>query len=454
MKDSGRKSPPGRVKAASLPPRADVRQSIAAALAKLHGPEHQGRMLSAARGPGLVHSAVKEGRPVAQAEHVALAADLLRQAQAALDAQPPDSISVAGFINNDDIALSIVLSRIAEKHTTRPAPPPGVMRQDIAGVDQYELLDPGWWASVANRLLHKKAPFLAHSSLNDFRIELPEETLSVAMVGDWGTGLASSREIARHIAALKPAITIHLGDVYYSGTKHEVETRFLPDWPAGTIGTFAINSNHEMYAGGEGYFQVTLRQSAFARHQKASYFCLSIPGWQIIGLDSAYAASDFFYQKGRLSDAQLAWLGAQLAEGARRGQRSIVLTHHNPMEVRGGTDQAFLDQMLRAGEPHPFDFWYFAHEHVAARYAPYGPEGRQFLGRCVGHGGVPYAPEGKPAAGNGVRVEWTESELAGDPEEPRRAKNGFVFLVLDSKTRKLTETFIDEFGKRKVERSF
>jgi hypothetical protein len=411
-------------------------------------------MRSAAGGPGLVQSAVRQRRPVAPVDHAALAADLLRQAQAALDAQPSDPISVEGFSNNDDIALSIVLSRISEKHTTRKEPPPGVMRQDIAGTDQYELLDPGWWASVANRLLHKKVPFIAHSSLKDFRVEFAEENLSVAMVGDWGTGLPSSHEIARLMAALNPSITIHLGDVYYSGTKHEVETRFVPGWPAGSLGTFAVNSNHEMYAGGEGYFGVTLKQTAFARHQKASYFCIATPGWQIIGLDSAYEASDFLYQKGRLSDAQLAWLGAQLAEGARRGQRSIVLSHHNPIEVGGGTDKAFLEQMLRAGDPHPFDFWYFAHEHVAARYAAYGPEGRQFLGRCVGHGGVPYAPESKIATAGDVRVEWTELELAGDPEEPRRAKNGFVLLVLDSKTRKLTETFIDEFGKRKAEGTF
>ena len=209
-----------------------------------------------------------------------------------------------------------------------------------------------------------------------------------------------------------------------------------------------------MYAGGEGYFNVTLKQSAFARRQKASYFCVSTPGWQIIGLDSAYEASDFLFQKGRLSDGQLSWLSAQLAEGARRGQRSIVLTHHNPIDIDGGTDKGLLDQMLRAANPHPFEFWYFAHEHVAARYGPYGPAGRQFLGRCVGHGGVPYAPEEKLAAGKGIRVEWTETELAGDPEELRRAKNGFVHLVLDSNTKKLTETFIDEFGKRKIEGTF
>ena len=384
--------------------------------------------------------------------------DLLHGAREALDQLPSDAIVVDGFLHNDSLALSLVLSQIAEKQAApkkKVAPTrPGVMKEDIPGTDQYELLDPGWWASVANRLVHKKAPFISHSSVTDFRVEIAEENPTVALVGDWGTGLRTSQEIARHMAALEPSITIHLGDVYYSGTKHEVETRFLPDWPIGSIGTFAINSNHEMYAGGEGYFQVTLQQASFSRHQKASYFCLSLPGWQIIGLDSAYEATDFLYQKGRLSDAQLEWLTAQLAEGARRGQRSIVLTHHNPIDVAGNKDRELLDQMLRAAQPHPFDFWYWAHEHVAARYAPLGPLGRRFLGRCVGHGGVPYAPERPGQTGKGIQVEWTETELAGDPEEPRRARNGFVFLTLDSKTRKLRETFVDEFGEKKAGATF
>src|SRR5262245_64783082 len=105
---------PGR-QTGALPTRAVVQQSIAQALDKLHGPEHRARMGSAMRGPGLVQSAIKEGREPSQAEHLALAADLLHQAQAALEAQPPDALTVGGFIDNDDIALSLVLSRIAEK---------------------------------------------------------------------------------------------------------------------------------------------------------------------------------------------------------------------------------------------------------------------------------------------------------------------------------------------------
>lgn len=438
------------MKSVALPPRDDLRERITGALEKLGGPHRGGRVLSASGGRGLLLSAVTEGRPIAEAEHKALAGELLQEARKALD-EDPDPITVAGFFNNDSIALSLVLSQIAEKQAAPKGP--GVLK-DLTGTDRYELLDPGWWASVANRLTHKRVPFIGHSSPMDFRVEITEQNPTLAMVGDWGTGLPSSLEIARHMTALNPSITIHLGDVYYSGTKQEVETRFLPEWPSGSIGTFAINSNHEMYAGGEGYFGLTLQKDVFSRHQKASYFCVSAPGWQVIGLDSAYEAPDLLYQKGRLSAAQLSWLQAQLAEGARRGQRSIVLTHHNPLDAHGGTDQGLLDQMLKVAEPHPFDFWYWAHEHIAARFAPFGPSGRQFLGRCVGHGGVPYAPEHTGNVGNGITVEWTETELAGDQEEPRRAKNGFVLLALDSTAKTLEETFFDESGVKKSAAKF
>ena len=52
---------------------------------------------------------------------------------------------------------------------------------------------------------------------------------------------------------------MHLGDVYYSGTKKEVQQRFLDIWPkdAGRR-TIAVNSNHEMYSGGFGYFDLAL----------------------------------------------------------------------------------------------------------------------------------------------------------------------------------------------------
>ena len=59
------------------------------------------------------------------------------------------------------------------------------------------------------------------------------------------------------MASLDPDITIHLGDVYYTGEKEEYTDYFFPDWPLDNHpehGTFLLNANHEMYSGGYDYF--------------------------------------------------------------------------------------------------------------------------------------------------------------------------------------------------------
>lgn len=415
--------------AAELPPRHEISDSISHALTQIDSPVLWDRTL----GGGPQHP-----------EHWETAVRVLSTAKEELARQSADPISLGGFIDTDSLELSLVLSRIAEVNR-----PEVRVLADLPGVSKYELLDPGWWASLFNRVAHKRVPWISHQKLDDFRVDVNREMLSIAMVGDWGTGLPTSTRIASAMKGKKPDVTVHLGDVYYSGLESEVNSNFLPNWPAGTFASFAVNSNHEMYSGGEGYFRVTLKDKAFQPHQKASYFCLSMPAWQLIGLDSAYAAPDFLYHHGGLADSQVEWLEYQLALGAKNNQRSIILTHHNPLSASatGGVDKGLLDRLTQAGSQNPFHFWYWAHEHVGARFALFGAPSRQFLGRCVGHGGIPYAPEKVGNVAGGASVEWTETEKPGNQDpEPRRGKNGFVFLELTPGPKGLRETFIDEFG--------
>ncbi len=67
-------------------------------------------------------------------------------------------------------------------------------------------------------------------------------------------------DCAKSIAAdpKKCDFHLHLGDVYYSGTRTEVKDRFLRHWPQDArLGHLTTNSNHEMYCGGEGLFKET-----------------------------------------------------------------------------------------------------------------------------------------------------------------------------------------------------
>ncbi|MHC4973509.1 MAG: metallophosphoesterase, partial [Planctomycetota bacterium] len=83
------------------------------------------------------------------------------------------------------------------------------------------------------------------------------EGSTIALAGDWGSGTYSAYQVADRIRELEPDYTVHLGDVYYSGTKEEFDRYFLPEdaWPEGKKGTFALNGNHEMYSGGRAYFE-------------------------------------------------------------------------------------------------------------------------------------------------------------------------------------------------------
>src|SRR5712691_7085501 len=53
----------------------------------------------------------------------------------------------------------------------------------------------------------------------------------VALAGDWGTGTDSAAQVAKRIRGHEPDVTIHLRDVYYSGTAQEYQDYFLAAVP-------------------------------------------------------------------------------------------------------------------------------------------------------------------------------------------------------------------------------
>jgi hypothetical protein len=103
---------------------------------------------------------------------------------------------------------------------------------------------------------------------------------TVALLAEWGGDNPAARHLASIVQKHKPNLAIHLGDIYYGGISTECET-FLQLWPFQTntrnplIGvppntSLALNGNHEMYSGGEAYFNIVLK--AFGQPQP--FFCL------------------------------------------------------------------------------------------------------------------------------------------------------------------------------------
>lgn len=305
----------------------------------------------------------------------------------------------------------------------------------FAGFEKYDNLDPGWIAVVwekAKSLLRGKAKFIKHEKKTDFRFEIVDKpTATIALVSDWGGGNDAARAVAAQIKARQPDHVIHLGDIYYAGTEHEINNRFLNMWdfwstPATPGRSFALNSNHEMYSGGHGYFKTTIK----ALKQPASYFSLSNKHWRIIGLDTGYVDHD-------LNAEQLDWLGGQLTGAAK----TILLSHHQPFSAFASGDSG---AKLRA-RVQPFfnkvHGWFWGHEHLCVAYGKH----LGINGRCIGHGCIPYEV---PTSSNDIPVTWIDARKQSNG----RGMHGFALLTLSGANMQIE--YIDHNGDVAYNESF
>jgi calcineurin-like phosphoesterase family protein len=344
--------------------------------------------------------------------------------------------------------------------------------REMPGFGQYHAGDPRWAESLLEyyqtALLidsgNRPVQFPTHNQrgIDGVQRLVAKQPITIAIAGDWGSGDIDGRPspaaaIAGHIEALKPDYTIHLGDVYYAGLEVEERNNFLKRWP-GATGAYALNSNHEMYCGGVGYFKVLLADPKFKSQQGLSYFALTNENWLIIGLDTAFFAyhQSLLYEQGSLSDPrerdgtiQIEWMSELLKQHA--GKRVILLTHHDGFDIDPLTGavtfkplyQAVIQQLKGVRDL----FWYWGHVHTVIAYQQIIlNQNSTFSARCVGHGAIPYEPFPKDFTRLGnrdVRVRWAETRPANNAK-PARAFNGFLLLTLSGAD--LKEEFYDELG--------
>jgi predicted phosphodiesterase len=288
---------------------------------------------------------------------------------------------------------------------------------------KFGKLDPGWAKFVVEKakLLFKgKRPFIAHTSPTDFRFSMADRT-TVAIVGDWGGGNEAAQAVARQMSRVKPDHVIHLGDVYYAGTPDEVKERFLKYWPTPSAPgrSFALNSNHEMYSGGYGYFDQTLKKFK----QPASYFSLANAQWRFIGLDTGYDEHD-------LHAPQAGWLAKQLDAS----QKTILLSHHQLFSAYEDTDTSKLRAKVGPYLNRVYG-WIWGHEHLAVVYDQH--DGINAI--CLGNGCFPY---GLPTSAPTVSVKWLDDHRSDDADYP----GGHTFALFKIDGVRIDIDFIDESG--------
>ncbi len=270
----------------------------------------------------------------------------------------------------------------------------------------------------------------------------------VVLLSDWGSGLPRAQRLSREAireelvdpkATHRDKHVIHLGDVYYSGWAKEYEQNFLPFWAvneneADQITSWSLNANHDMYSGGEGYFETLLGDKRFLHQEKSSFFSLENDKWLLLGLDTGYD-NNLIVEEHSLYGSQNEWAYKKLSEAANK--TGILMSHHQPFSSFASGGEKLLEKLHKPLSENLVEAWFWGHEHRCTLYKE--KENIKFP-RCIGHGGIPFYVEDDPLP-NDVSYEY-RSGFRSSLED----WNYFGFVVLDFDDDKLTARYVDERG--------
>ena len=283
---------------------------------------------------------------------------------------------------------------------------------------------------------------------------LGEGPLRVALFADYGTGLAHSRYIARQIEIDEPEYAIHLGDVYYTGTRKEFDKYFHKPLEGmlqkQKTKLFLLCDNHEGYSGFGAYYDYldSLKNDYGGfQQQDGSYFCLRNDNIQIVGLDTIYAG------KGKLRQEEKDWLINDVF-GPNPDLPTIILTGRGPYK-HGKSELTDLYteelQPILAGKN--IKLWFWGNNHYAALFE-HGPA-TPFHGSCIGHGGYPYRRlKQKDPASHPAPVIWEElgSRYTGSRKRLDKGLNGFCTLEIEANS--FTAKYVDWRGHTRLRFQF
>lgn len=327
-----------------------------------------------------------------------------------------------------------------------------------------------WLLPYLRDYVHKKVPYRTYpnGSTGIFSIAPPPGggPLRIAVAADWATGTLEASTVAENMRACSPHYTLHLGDLYYMGEASEIQEncfgtatqQFGGRWPTGSMGSFALMGNHEMYSGGQGFFDtflVTLGlfndDGTVKTPQSASYFCLQSEHWLVLGLDTGYHSGGvplftsipglnripFFNVDARFDGKMLAWLkqtigSAQAESGPPKS--ILLLTHHQPISAFEHSFKKPATQLAQLGFLNGQEFvWLYGHEHRLTVYNEQIIAGSlRVHPRCIGHGGMPVEVTRLSQPDPTIRYyDPRDHPMDKDNPNTRVGYNGHILLLID-----------------------
>ena len=345
----------------------------------------------------------------------------------------------------------------------------GVVAPDgeILGTGKYAGADEGWLWAFFNYLINLSpvgqvvAPFHPGSGA-PFEGQLEGDgDVKIAIIGDWGTGpyheggdYDPALDVLATVERLKPDYLIHLGDVYYSGTEerypqHEESAHLVQTWPTSLPArrSFTLNSNHEMYGGAFGYFDVALGRAAakptpFQHQNGYSYFALTRGDWAFVGIDAAYFDPSTLYMVGGLGDAAQDPQYAFLKDIAARFKNVVLFSHQTAMSTDGTSPLQLWHDVTSVVPPAQIKYWYWGHIHLGLVYGARSALGSLGVkARCAGHSAIPIGAPWGLCAGADQPIEWLAQEKLTKTPYANRVRNGFALLTVGANG--VAEAFYD-----------
>ena len=324
-------------------------------------------------------------------------------------------------VRPSDRALSVsdaarVCTRLAFRYLQARLSGDAKLLTEVRGEFTASTCDPAWVQTVERYLRYfgpsgtrKAIPYVGAETVGNRTIEMPSSA-KIALLADWGTGAQPAIELLKRVSAHSPDIVIHLGDIYYSGTPEECEHNFRSIMSGVFSQTqkqpliYTLSGNHDMYSGGEGYYNLITSLNPAPQAQFSSFFCLrsSAQDWQILAMDTGLHDYNPLNGDGEptfLEASEIEWHRARISEFPGR---TILLSHHQLFSAYARIGRPNESGVTSSTNPHLLEFfnsictvgevcaWFWGHEHTLSIYQPFA--GLQ-KGRCIGHGAVPVSIE-------------------------------------------------------------